>query len=540
MAERKWTRQRVVDGIRDCHKRGIPASHSWRVDRNLCAASFSCFGSWRIALEAAGLPSERQIWSSDRVIAELKALHLRGMSDDCCFPNNSRLTSAAIRYFGSRYKALVAAGLRSDKPRVQRTWTSDQVIEFIQSRRDRGMPLTTVWKDEVSLYSIAKRIFGSWRKALQAAGIATDTRLIPTHQEVIQAIQSRHNQGQPVTGVWRTDPVLYKAARKHFGNWHQALAAAGLPARTRQSWTKRKVVDAILRRHQHGPPLSRAWRDDKPLFRAATNHFGNWQSALRAAGLSFKELRRWSKERVLDELRRTYRGQTSFGNSEPTLVSAAQRFFGGLYHALEAAGLEPPVGRWTKQRIVEAIQEGYVHGRPLQFAGFKDKTLGAAAKRHFGTWRAAVAAAGLLSRLPKLMVNRSWTRKSVVAAIQTRHQRDGLVAVLWKEDTGLYSAAKKHFGTWREAVLAAGLQPLTRQWTPQVVIQEILSRHEQGMALSSVVFKEDCRLGGAAVRIFGSWRAALGAAGLSASPPPSRESRSQNQEKRTPTCRVKP
>ena len=143
-------------------------------------------------------------------------------------------------------------------------------------------------------------------------------------------------------------------------------------------------------------------------------------------------------------------------------------------------------------------------------------------------------------RLPNLMINRSWTRESVVAAIQARHQRDGLVAVLWKEDTGLYSAAKKHFGTWREAVLAAGLQPLTRKWTPQVVIQEILSRHEQGMALSSVVFKEDCRLGGAAVRLFGSWRAALGAAGLSASPPPSRESRSQNQEKRTPKCRVKP
>jgi hypothetical protein len=56
-----------------------------------------------------------------------------------------------------------------------------------------------------------------------------------------------------------------------------------------------------------GPPSSRVWRYNKLLFSAALKYFGNWQSAVQAAGLEGKPRRSWSAERVLGELEASHR-----------------------------------------------------------------------------------------------------------------------------------------------------------------------------------------------------------------------------------------
>jgi hypothetical protein len=370
-----------------------------------------------------------------------------------------------------------------------------------------------VWNDDKALYAIGKRLFGSWRKALRAAGF--EHRGALSREEVIAAIQSRHLQGLSMIAVWRTDPTLFHAAKRCFDTWHDALLAAGLPSKPRpHRWSKRTIIDAICRRHQSGPPLRKVWRDDTSLFGAATRWFGNWQSALRAAGVAFKPYHRWSSERVLEALQNCYRCEPNFRALYPSLAGACYRFYGGFYQALEAAGLPPPSGRWSKRRIVEEIQERYVRGESLQFVGFKDKALGYAAKRHFGSWLAAVKAAGLESKAPALLKTRDWSPDAVLQAI--REQQDGtkVVAPIWKNDTGLYSVAKKHFGTWRNAVLAAGLQPTKRCWSRELIIQEILARQKQGLSLNSGDHDRDICLIAAALRYFGGWGAAKAAAGI--------------------------
>jgi len=534
MGTRKWTRERVIGCIQEWHQRGTPASHIWRADPNLCAAGVALFGTWRAALEAAGLASDRQRWSPERVLAELRTEHSGGLPSGS---DKSRLNAAAIRYFGSRRKALIAAGLPPRQPpRVLRSWTPEQVIEAMQSRRERGLPLTCVWRDDKALYATAKRLFGSWRNALRAAGF--EHRAALSREEVIAAIQMRHRRGLSMIAVWRADPSLFNAAKRCFGRWHAALAAAGLPSKPRpQRWSKRTVVETIRRRDHDGPPLSQVWRDDKSLFRAATRKFGNWQSALRAAGVTFKPLQRWSRERVLEALRHTYRIEPNFRTLDPALAGAAFRFYGGLNQALEAAGLPPPPGRWTKRRIIEEIQERYVRGGSLQFVGFKDKPLGYAAKRHFGSWHAAIGAAGLESRAPTPVVTRTWTSDAVLEAIRAQRTTATSVAPIWKDDTGLYSVAKKHFGSWRNAVIAAGLQPAHRRWTKELVIQEINARKARGLSLSSGNPDRDVRLIAAALRYFGGWGAAKTAAEfeeIDKSP-----TQARNQEKRATACREK-
>lgn len=285
---------------------------------------------------------------------------------------------------------------------------------------------------------------------------------------------------------------------------------------SRKPWTKQTVIDAILRHQKSGWPLSRAWKEDKPLFRAAVRNFGNWQNALRAAGLNPKPRRRWTEERVVQELLAWHRQPWSANvrRDDPALAGAASRMFGSIEKAFETLGLEPKHNRWTDRRVIETIQNYYVQGRSIDINGCGDKKLFAAAKRRFGTWAKAVAAAGLSAKYSPPAPVRAWTKQDVLDAITKWHEDGRPISNVCKQDQGLYSAAKKHFGTWRQAVMAAGLQPTRKQWTPQLVIEEIRRRHERGLPLNSVVFKQDAPLAGAATRLLGGWRKAVMAAGI--------------------------
>ena len=342
-----------------------------------------------------------------------------------------------------------------------------------------------------------------------------------TREEVLEAIRTRHARGEAVVGLSLALPKLYHAARVAFGSWREAVLAAGVPVNVPRKWTRERVLEAIRLRHRQGPPLAKVWQDDMGLLDAATKHFGSWRKALLAAGLQAAPRQRWSRETILESLRAHYnRGHTAVHLIDPKLSAAVTRFFGNLDNAYEAAGLPHRPGRWSKRRIVDTIQDYYVRGKPIQFVGFKDKRLAAAANRYFGSWREAVTAAGLLDRMPPPLIPHRWSRQAVIDAIQDWHRQGVPVTSLWARDMNLYSAGKVQFGSWRNAVLAAGYEPGLRAWTRQLVVQEIQSLHEQGRPLTTTAaFCEASALAGAATRLFGSWKKALQAAGIRVAPP---------------------
>ena len=48
-----------------------------------------------------------------------------------------------------------------------------------------------------------------------------------------------------------------------------------------------------------------------------------------------------------------------------------------------------------------------------------------------------------------------WSKQLVIAAILQRHQKGLSLTHVWKYDPRLYSAARHHWGSWREALAAA-------------------------------------------------------------------------------------
>ena len=504
---RRWTASSVVAQIQHWHRQGVPVGKIWEHDKPLVQAAYAVFGNWRTALAEAGLQSVRERWSKERIIRELRE-HGRTSSTKV----DRRLRAAAKAYFGGWQHALVAAGLlRKVTRRKCRSWTQDEIIAAIRTRHRQGT-LTSTWREERHLCTAAKRAFGSWRQALEVAGFPQPSPW--TSERVIQAIDARRARRLPLVGIDRIDPPLYSAAKRYFGGWHNALRAAGLKPKPQQRWSKRSVLQAIHRRHEAGLPLSRVWEENTSLFDAAVRYFGSWEETLRAAGMQLSPRKRWSRDRVIRELQHWQRHSTqSLWQADANLAAAAARLFGSLDAAMEAAHVVPKGRRWSKLKIVEAIQDRYVRGQPVNIAGFGDIKLAAAAKRHFGSWSKAVAAAGLTDVYRPPRPTRSWTKASVLEAIRAWDQQGRPLTDVSKQDQGLYCSAKQLFGSWRAALRAAGFESAHRDWNKRAIVNEIRDRRQRGQSLSSGL-SANTNLAAAAARHFGTWRNALSAAGV--------------------------
>jgi hypothetical protein len=168
------------------------------------------------------------------------------------------------------------------------------------------------------------------------------------------------------------------------------------------------------------------------------------------------------------------------------LVQAARRCFGTWSKAVMAAGVDPNklkgILPWTKPRIIEAILLRALNGEPLGSQTVKPGSLSKAAIREFGSWPAALRAAGLdpdehspraqeattgtaipavdgRSATPRPY--RRWGTDEVVEAIRSRaadKRRMNATAVA-DEDASLYRVAARRYGSWDAALQAAGLNP---------------------------------------------------------------------------------
>ena len=128
----------------------------------------------------------RQIWNREKILDEIMQLYASGydITQSRMEALDSRLTSAAIRYFGSWRAAVEAAGIdyegvaalgRQRRAEKITKWTRETILEEIRRLHGSGEDLTStnVRRKYLSLYATARRPdhFGSWANALTEAGI---------------------------------------------------------------------------------------------------------------------------------------------------------------------------------------------------------------------------------------------------------------------------------------------------------------------------------------------------------------------------------
>ena len=123
---------------------------------------------------------------------------------------------------------------------------------------------------------------------------------------------------------------------------------------------------------------------------------------------------------------------------------------------------------WTAKRVVEKIRQYHREGKDLSWRFVStelDPPLAAAAIREtrFGTWQAALQAAGL--DYDEIRRHRAWDADSVVMELRRLHDHGASLRVTdaEQESPALVAAARRRFDGWYEAVGAAGLDAVQAQ-----------------------------------------------------------------------------
>ncbi len=276
-------------------------------------------------------------------------------------------------------------------------WNREQIEEQIRGWVARGIPADKLWKQDPRLCSAARHHFGSWKKALKAAGVKS-TRQKWTRHSIIREIRAAHRRGVALSAN------LAAAARWRFGSVREAKLAAGVPARNqsppRFRWDADKVKSEIRARHEAGgeAALRTVWKSDRALYNAAKLHLGSWEAGAKAAGLEGRvklktESKHYSRLQTLQALRDWRAEGRPLANVEResgALYRAARRHFGSWVAAQRAAGFQPRYNRWSQATILEAIAERIQNGSSLSSAHPSNVNLAYAARRYYGSWKTAV------------------------------------------------------------------------------------------------------------------------------------------------------
>src|SRR5882724_3569228 len=115
-----------------------------------------------------------------------------------------------------------------------------------------------------------------------------------------------------------------------------------------------------------------------------------------------------------------------------------------------------PRATWSRERILGTLQDRVAKGLPITVLRVREKAepLYAAALYYFGSWRAALKAAGL--KAPKTRRGR-WSEEEMLAALRATHRAHGntwartLDRVVRKNGSGISNAVRYHFGSLPKA-----------------------------------------------------------------------------------------
>ncbi len=260
------------------------------------------FRCWGDALRSAGIDAEvvanRRKWTIDRIVRTIRDLHRRGVALNytSAVQADYGVVQMAAKLLGSWDQALRTAGYEPSRIRhVRRPWMRDEVLDLIRRRAAAGLSIKSYEVQPHSVEVASRRLFGSWRAALQEAGFGGVIRRWPvwTKVSVVEGILLRQESGAKLhcAAAAHEAKHLYEAARRLFGKWEHALEAAGIDPVTvrlrRPPWTPDTVLAELRRRASLGVLTTAPTLDPVSLTRACRKFLGGWVQAIEAAGLEF-------------------------------------------------------------------------------------------------------------------------------------------------------------------------------------------------------------------------------------------------------------
>ncbi|MDQ3813676.1 MAG: hypothetical protein M3347_06965 [Armatimonadota bacterium] len=253
-------------------------------------------------------------------------------------------------------------------------WTRKSIVEEIKRLHDAGEELnyTAAEANHLNLVRAAAWHFGTWRRAIQSAGIDYDS--LSKYQRwnrerIVERIQELHQAGEDLS--WRVvsteiDPPLAAAALRPngFPSWRDAITAAGLnidEVARYKNWTPERVLGEIKALARAGHPLSSKimQTSNQSLFCAARRRFGSWDNALVAAGLDVAKIRLRQPATKGGKIKRSRRSERAGGEPQLNGHQPARRGAAATAPPAKSSASKPPAdGRRSQAKTRQGTRSG--------------------------------------------------------------------------------------------------------------------------------------------------------------------------------------
>lgn len=210
------------------------------------------------------------------------------------------LYSQALWIFGNWNSALRAARFQPERVRQHNLWNPDKVIKRIGQLRKQRQPLFACYAmtNHQDLFAGATRYFGTWSKALRAAGLPTEKRPGVSRLGLLRALRDiRESESKEIP-----EPLKLQA-EQYFGSVRKAMAELKTNRKVINGWSKPKIIAILTHMHRkkEGLRYGQLRRENQALVSAAEAYFGSWGKALHAAGINpniYLVHPQWSKQRL--------------------------------------------------------------------------------------------------------------------------------------------------------------------------------------------------------------------------------------------------
>lgn len=211
---------------------------------------------------------------------------------------------------------------------ARKRWTRERIVEAFLAETERlgRVPLSSEWCTSGESHptrDTVRRTFGSWRAALEAAGVAPHVwdqddiidRMLEWHEtfgvppslrDWNPHLAELHGYDEIARYWWSMHPHWPHSSTvgHRFGSWNNAIEQAGfVPMQpgvkrssgsgvTGKAWTREKIIQAIRDWHAtYGAlPTYDGWSNGPGVHRPTTHtvlrNFGSWAAACRAAGFT--------------------------------------------------------------------------------------------------------------------------------------------------------------------------------------------------------------------------------------------------------------
>lgn len=267
---------------------------------------------------------------------------------------NGKTPTAVIKEFVSSYiYQELAIEVEKTKPKG---YTQAQLIGLLKERAEELGRAPVVKEMERPSGRTYINRFGTWKKALEAAGLERKKIVAEkpeqtshrgyTKECLAEKIKQRaHELGRPPKNTEMTNPSGRTYIRA-FGTWNEALRAAGYqPDYPRDGFDHKKLIEQLKEEAGRLGRTPLASEMANPCGNLYMREFGTWDKALEAAGLKPERSTRrkaYTKEELIQKIQEKAQELGRIPNynevSRP-YYSTYVKYFGSWEKALAEAGL---------------------------------------------------------------------------------------------------------------------------------------------------------------------------------------------------------